>query len=606
MQGIERLRAWAYRHPEVVLLAAMALPLLVSLGKVAGTHWYPTGDYAHTELNLRAIPAHPPLIGVAGRFGPIDDQGSHPGPSMAYALFPVYFLFGRTSFGLLVATTTLHFAAVVAAVLVARRVGGLSLAMLVAFVAAVLDHALGAQFFLTPWNPWMPVLAYLLFLVLVFAVARGRLLAAPFAVLVGTHCAQTHVSYVVLVHGMLGLLLGWLVLQAWRGWNGITWRRVARLSAISAAVAFVMWIPPIFDQLRRTHNLSRILHHFTDSTEQTVGLRAATKAMLAEWNLGGAFLSGARHNPATSAPSLTGLLLFAGLVVVGWIVSIRRRDAAAITLEAVAAAAAGLGWVSTTRIIGDFYDYVIRWSWLVGALLFVAALWAIWRAVADAAVARGGLGVAHRWLAALVAAGIALPTVALLGQSVHAEVPYAAESRLVGGLAAGLTGKLDAHNRYLLRWHDPAGLGGPGFGLLLELERHGFHIGSDSWTRFAVLQHRVYDESTVTSVLWLVTGDASIDEFKARGDGEELVYFDPRSPDEKVRSDADRAQILQQLQSLGRQDLLDAIDTQYGNAALIAASSQLPPELNALVGEYTDLRLPGAVFQVAPGSPLFP
>ena len=84
------------------------------------------------------------------------------------------------------------------------------------------------------------------------------------------------------------------------------------------------------------------------------------------------------------------------------------------------------------------------------------------------------------------------------------------------------------------------------------------------------------------------------------------MYFDPRTPAQKERSDADRAAIIEQLQELGRQDLVDGMDNQYGNAALIAASAQLPPELNRLVGEYTDLRLPGAVFQVAPGSPLFP
>lgn len=593
-------------RPEVVLLAVMAVPLLVSLLKVAGTHWYPTGDYAHTELNLRSIPGHPPLIGVAGRFGPLEEQGSHPGPAMAYALFPVYLLFGRTSFGLLVATTALHFAAVAIAVLVARRLGGTSLAVLVAMAAALLDHSLGAEFFLTPWNPWMPVLAYLLFLILVFSVARGRFVAAPFAVLVGTYCAQTHVSYMVLVHGMLGLLLVWMIVQAWRGWNDATWRSVVRISAISAGVALVAWLPPIYDELRRTGNLTRLFRHFTESEEPTVGLRAATKALVAQWNLGGAFLSGARHDPATSQPSLTGFVLFAALVIGGLIVALRRRDAPALTLLGVAFSAALLGWVSATRIIGDFYDYVIRWSWLVGVILLIASLWALWRGLADSSVRRGSLPTARRGLAVFVAVGVALPSLALLGQAAKAEVPYAAESRLVGGLAGELSPKLFEPNLYLLRWHDPAGLGGPGFGLMLEMERRGFNFGSDSWTRFAVLQHRVYDEATVTAVLWLVTGDASIEKFRARGDGEEIAYFDPRTPEQAARSDEVRARIIEWLGELGRQDLIDGMDNQYGNAALIAASSELPDELDRLVGEYTDLRLPGAVFQVAPGSPLFP
>ncbi|MEZ5255329.1 MAG: hypothetical protein R2705_00085 [Ilumatobacteraceae bacterium] len=70
-------------------------------------------------------------------------------------------------------------------------------------------RTLGAEFFLTPWNPWMPVLAYLCFLVLVFAAGEigwGAALLRPSS----APTAQTHVSYVVLVYGMLGLLLVWM------------------------------------------------------------------------------------------------------------------------------------------------------------------------------------------------------------------------------------------------------------------------------------------------------------------------------------------------------------------------------------------------------------
>ncbi len=605
MHRIGSLRSWAYRRPELVLLGVLAVPLVISLLRVAGTTWYPTGDYAHTELNLRAIPGHPPLIGVAGRFGPLEEQGSHPGPAMAYGLFPVYLVFGRTSLALLVSTTVVHLAAIAVAVLVARRVGGTSLAVLVAAGAALLDHSLGAQFFLTPWNPWMPALAYLAFLILVFAAVRARSWAVPAAVLAGTFCAQTHVSYMVLVHGMLGALVVWLLVAAWRRWQGIEWPAVRRSLLVGLGVGFVCWIPPLYDQLRRTGNLERLFRHFTGSTESTVGLRAATRALATQWNLGGAWLSGARHDPASSSPSLTGLLLFAAFVAGALVVSIRRRDAPALSLQAVALVAAALGWISTTRIIGDFYDYVIRWSWIVAAMLAISSGWAVWRAIADRAVTTGGIPAARRGLAVIAAALVLVPTVALVGQSAAVEVPYAIEGKLVGGLADGLAPKLDPYSRYLLRWHDPAGLGGPGFGLMLEMERRGFHFGSDSWTRFAVLDHRVYDESTVLAVLWLVTGDVSIDAFRARGDAEELVYFDPRTPAQAARSAEVRAQILDSLAALGRDDLISTIDSQYGNAAMIAASSELPPELNALVGEYTDLRLPGAVFQVAPGSPLF-
>lgn len=131
-------------------------------------------------------------------------------------------------------------------------------------------------------------------------------------------------------------------------------------------------------------------------------------------------------------------------------------------------------------------------------------------------------------------------------------------------------------------------------------------MGSDPWTRFAVMPHRVLGEDDALAVLWVVTGDASIDRFQQRGDAERLVRFDPRTDDQRARSDELREAILTRLAELGRDDLIDAIDAQYGNAVLIAASPTLPPDLAGQIQEYTDLRLPGAVFQVAPGSPLFP
>ncbi len=627
---MSRARGALSRHPEIVVVAALALPLLVALAVVHGTHWYPTGDYAQTELNVRAIPSHPPLIGVAGRFGPFDNQHSHPGPTMAYLMWPVYRLLGGGSFGLMVATSILHLAAIVAAVLIARRLGGLSLALLVAGVSAILIHALGSEFFLTPWNPWMPVLAFLLFLVLLFGVARGHLAFLPWAVLVGTHCAQTHISYMVLVHGLLAAAVVWLAFMAWRRWEPdgaasgtITWRRLVRPVVISAGVGFVMWLPPLYDQFRRTHNLSWLFHHFTSpcdpryggTCEPSVGLSHAAKALATELNLGGAWISGATHNPATSDPSLAGLVIVALVVVAAFVVALRRRDSAALTLLGVAGVATVLALASASRIIGDFYDYVIRWSWPLAGFGATAALWAIWRAIADRADAAQGApqtpasspGRQARWVAGVAAALVLLvPLAFAVRSSAGAQVPYAQESKLTGGLLAQVEPKLDPSTRYLLRWHDPPGLGGVGFGSLLELERKGFTVGTDSWTRYAVLPYRVMPEQTADAVLWTVVGDASIEKFRQRGDAEELGYYDPRTPEQKSRSDADRAEIIRRLTELGRQDLIARMDEQFGNAALIAAAPQLPADVNARVSEYTDLRLPAAVFQVAPGAPLFP
>ena len=83
-------------RPVHLAFAVLAAPLLVALAAVVRHRWYPTGDFAYIELMMRAIPAHAPLVGVAGRFGSIFAQGSHAGPAMLYELFPVYFLLAAT------------------------------------------------------------------------------------------------------------------------------------------------------------------------------------------------------------------------------------------------------------------------------------------------------------------------------------------------------------------------------------------------------------------------------------------------------------------------------------------------------------------------------
>ena len=584
---------------------ALALPLMVGLIAVLNRSWHPTGDYAHTALAIRDVTSHPPLIGVAGRFGPFDNQHAHLGPAMAYLLWPVTAILGGSGTALLIATTVLHLASLIAAVLISRRIGGTALALAIAASGLVLVDALGAQFFLTPWNPWMPVGAFFLFLVLIVGVVCGHLGYAPWAVFVGTFCAQTHISYMILVHGLLGaatVFIAWRCLHTRN--SPLPWVQPALWSAL---VAVVMWLPPMYDQLRRTHNLSWVVGRFAHPCDPrwwgtecatAVGLRAGAKALASELTLSGAWITGARHDPATTNPNpllvVLTVVALGGAITAAW----RRRDRLSLTLLGVAGVAVLLGLVSAARILGDFYDYVIRWTWPIAAIGAAAVMYSLWRAI-PLGDARHRAG---RFVVALAIAGVSL-SATVSASSV--DPPYESDSRSVGALSAQVAQKLGPETKYLLRWHDPAGLGGIGFGLMLDLERKGFTVGTDSWTRYAVGQHRVIAENDAGAVLYIVVGEPSINAFAARTDDELLANFDPRTPDDKIRSDAARSTIESSLLALGRTDLLERIDNQFGNAALIAAEAELPDELNVAISVYTDLRLPVALFQVPAGAPAF-
>src|SRR5206468_2072071 len=71
------------------------------------------------------------------------------------------------------------------------------------------------------WNPYMPMMWWVVFLLAVWSVLCDDLLMLPIAVFAGSFCAQTHIPYLGLVLGVSGFMT---VVLAWRAWQR---RRVA-------------------------------------------------------------------------------------------------------------------------------------------------------------------------------------------------------------------------------------------------------------------------------------------------------------------------------------------------------------------------------------------
>jgi hypothetical protein len=73
-----------------LLLAGGGVPLLVALMALRDPRWYPSLDYAMTELRVRDVAtSHAPMVGLAGRIHGHGQQGSHPGPVSFWLLWPV-------------------------------------------------------------------------------------------------------------------------------------------------------------------------------------------------------------------------------------------------------------------------------------------------------------------------------------------------------------------------------------------------------------------------------------------------------------------------------------------------------------------------------------
>lgn len=589
MTTLRRAVHWCARRPATYAVGAAVVVLSCLIG-VAGSTWLLTGDFSHTEFLVRSIPEHPPLIGVAAR---VAGGGSTPGPSMAYLLWPVYTLFGANAFALAVSAAVLHVGAIALVLAITGRVAGRLAAAAMALSLTVLVVSMAPRFFLEPWNVWIPVFAFPLFLVLVWSALNGRLMALPLAVAVGSHCVQTHISYTVLVVGTLGAAAVWLAVEWWRTrgsdalspWQSLAW---------SAAAGAVMWLPPLVEQLQRgTGNLRKVYDQFTQPTEAYVGVGAALKAMAGRFNLFGPWSNDPLQSP-TADPNVIGFVLFCALVAAGGWCAWRRRHRSELTLYAVLAWGTLLGVFSTARIFGSFFEYVVRWMLPLVAMWIGAAAWSIARtALADERTPRRAL-LGGAVVVAAVCVAVGVP------RGLGADVPYRVDSDITRALADQLTTTLDPDLRYQINERDPVALGSVAFGLHLQLDKDGFRAGVGPWGQAGVKQFRVVDDAEADATLWYVAGDPLIGAVSALPGARVVAEYDVRTPEQVAESNRLAGEILERLCAGGRGDLEPYLYARWGFTS-VGFQPGLPADVVPLLERLTDLRQPAAVVELPVG-----
>jgi hypothetical protein len=163
------------RRSELAIAAAVVVvPLVVAVAVLSARRWYPVLDLAMTELRLRDVGTRQtPLIGLPGRIGTFPDQGSHPGPLSFWLLAPGYRLFGGSAWAMEASTVLLQSAWIATALwLGQRRLGRLGV-VVVAAVIAVVIRGYGLVVLVQPWNPYLPLLAWLVVLLATWSVLAG-------------------------------------------------------------------------------------------------------------------------------------------------------------------------------------------------------------------------------------------------------------------------------------------------------------------------------------------------------------------------------------------------------------------------------------------------
>jgi hypothetical protein len=565
------------------LLTLVGLPLVVAAVALRRPHWYPVLDLAMTELRLRDVGTrHTPLIGLPGRIGPsLAEQGSHPGPLSFYVLTPFYRLFGSSAWAMQAATVVANLAALGTALLIALRRGGTRLAIAIAALLVVLVSGYGLTMLTQPWNPYLPLLWWVVLLLAVWSVACGDLAMLPVAVFAASFCAQTHVPYLGLAAG-LGVLTIVMVALAWRGAaRGSPERRsIVRWTGGSLVLAVVLWVPPLVDQaINDPGNLRAVYDHLVTPSEEPVGFGRGVELALLHLDIPGLVIgdSGAVGSLPDPSSDPNGSVVPGVVALVAWAaaaaVSLRLRHRPLVRLHLVVAVSLVLGVISMGRILGKEWYYLMLWAWGTAALLLLAVAWTV-VAATSAWVGPRRRAVADAATVALVAV-LGVSCVALIVDAVDTEPPEPHLSSTLGAVLPETMAALERgegpatgrDGRYMVAFSDALYFGSQSYGLVSELERAGFDAGMTDVLHVPITDHRVIGPDDATALVVLATGH-NIDRWRERPEAVEVAYVEPRDARERAEFTRLRTIVIDDLRADGLDDIVPLVDDNLFGASI--------------------------------------
>ena len=576
------------------------VPLVVAAIALRRPTWFPVLDHAMAELRVRDVfTSHTPLIGLPGRIGDFPEQGSHPGPLSFYALWPTYRVFGSTAWGLQVGALLLNAVAAGLSLWLAFRRGGMRLAAAVTALVAVLMAGYGIATLAEPWNPYLPLLWWVVVLLAVWSVLAGDVKALPLAVVGASMAAQTHVPYLGLCLGMGAVAVAGMAWR-WRTTDDPDERRtIVRWGAVGLALAAALWGVLLVDQATNDPgNLSMLWEHFTDPPEEPVGIGEGVELLLRHLDVT-SFLGGTEADLGSLAQQSgdAGGSVLPGLVVLAlWsaaaVVALRRGHALLDRLNVVVGAGLVLGAYSMSRIFGKVWYYLMLWQWATTGLLLLSVLWTAWLLVGR-----------PEWSRHLTTGFVAVAVVAsavLTVDAADAQPPAPQLSEVLAEIVPPAAERLDQGDRYLVTWDDSFYIGSQGYGVVSELERRGFDAGAlDPW-RVPITHHRVYAPDEVDGEVHLAVG-AFVERWRDHPDAEELAAHDPRDDEERAEYERLREEVAADLEAAGLDDLVPLVDD---NLFGLSIREELDDDVREKTEEMLALGTVGALFLVPPGATL--
>jgi hypothetical protein len=506
----------------------IAVPSLIVIAVIGGRSWGPASDYAVMVLRTSDVfGRHTPLYGVVSR----NHGWYHPGPSEYWVMAPFQWAIGAR--GALIGVGLANLAALVGTVMVARRRAGPLFAGIVLVAGLLLVRSLGASFLVDVWNPWAPVLPFLLFVLLAWSIAEDDLVCVPWAVGVGSYIVQAHVGYAPLVLGLSATATVLVLVDHRRRLHDLG-RRLRLPLAVSVLVMVVFWTAPVVQQLTgHPGNISALVSYFRHPPSPAVGLHQGIRQWGEEFSVPGPWITGNDAGflgfVAYRSP-VEGLLLVASTLVLG-VAAWRRGTPSAGRFAVLVSVTALVGIYAIAHITDTVASYLVRWSWIVAATLWVSLLWSAW-CLLDRVWQPNDRRTRLAAGAVTLAAAVLLLT--LLPAATRAHVPQEQSSRAVTQLAAQSGRSLDRRQRYLVRWTDGPLNGGVGEGVAVVLSLRGFDVGVDRIAGAGMGQFHVRPASDASSMVIVYDLGNAGPNWKPQSGARRIAHYEPISP-AKVR-----------------------------------------------------------------------
>jgi hypothetical protein len=599
------------------LLVLFATPMVIALVSLHHTTWYPMLDMAQTDMRIRAVgTAHPPLIGLPGRIGPPGQQGSHPGPLSFWLLWPFSRLAGGGSWSLFASSFALHLVAMATALWLAFRRGGAAVMLAVGLVLVVVAHTYGVATLSQPWNPYLPLMAWLVVLLAAWSVLDDDLPVLPVLIFAASFCMQTHLPYLGLAGGLVAVVVVIAAVVTVLRRDDATRRRdLLRWGLVAVGVGVLVWIPPVLDELTNSPgNLTLIWRDLTNPPEAAGGLHQGVRLLLVHLNPWTVVGTRALHS-ATDAALVPGAV-FAVVWLASLVAAWRIRLRTVVNLDIVLGAATALAFFSMSKIHGPLYYYLTLWAWGTCALMVLAVCWTAVELVArrrrddrsPVDVAAGGapvvtsqLGLAGR--VGLVA-GTVLFAVMMCIEAASVKIPTPRLNATLGGLVAptisALRGPISGERssgRILVTWSDPLALGSQAWGLMDQLDRAGFRIGLLPAYRGAVRSDQLVSPSSARVVVHVAVGPPDIALWRAKPGVRQVAFVDPRTPAQRAEYERLRSEVILDLKAAHLATLVPAVDY---SLVFVLLNENVPMADRNKLARMLDLGLPVAVF-VGPG-----